>query len=140
MSKIEWDDSLSIGVELIDDQHKMLIQKLNDLSDAFNQGLEQNKILKTLDFMIDYTDFHFTDEERVMAENDYPGLAEQKKQHEEFKQTLNNVLLDYQDEGPTKSLAESVNVFLVNWLVGHIKGSDLKLGRFLKEKGQTGVE
>lgn len=140
MSKIEWDDSLSIGVELIDDEHKMLIRKLGDLSEAFNQGLEQNKILKTLDFMIDYTEFHFTDEERVMSQSDYPGLEEQKKQHGEFKQTLNNILEDYQDEGPTKALAESVNFFLVNWLFGHIKGTDLKLGKYLKEKGLTDIE
>lgn len=140
MSKIEWDDSLSIGVELIDDEHKMLIRKLGDLSEAFNQGLEQNKILKTLDFMIDYTDFHFTDEERIMTQSGYPGLEEQKKQHGEFKQTLNNILEDYQDEGPTKSLAESVNFFLVNWLFGHIKGTDHKLGVFLKEKGLTNIE
>ena len=140
MSKIEWDDSLSIGVELIDDEHKMLIRKLGDLSEAFNQGLEQNKILKTLDFMIDYTEFHFTDEERVMTQSDYPGLEEQKKQHGEFKKTLDNILEDYQDEGPTKALAESVNFFLVNWLFGHIKGTDLKLGNYLKEKGLTDIE
>ena len=140
MSRIDWDDSLSIGVELIDDEHKMLIQKLRDLSEAFDQGLEKNKILKTLDFLIDYTEFHFTDEERVMKQSDYPGLEEQRQQHEEFRQTLNHILEDYQDEGPTKSLAESVNVFLVNWLFGHIKGSDLKLGKFLGEKGLAEIE
>ena len=140
MSQIEWDDSLSIGVELIDDEHKMLIRKLRDLSDAFNKGLEQNKILKTLDFLIDYTEFHFTDEERIMTQSDYPGLEDQKKQHGEFRLTLNNILDDYRDEGPTKSLAESINFFLVNWLIGHIKGTDLKLGTFLKDKGLTDIE
>jgi hemerythrin len=140
MSRIDWDDSLSIGVELIDDEHKMLIQKLRDLSEAFDRGMEKNKILKTLDFLIDYTEFHFTDEERVMKQADYPGLEEQKQQHEEFRQTLNHILEDYQDEGPTKSLAESVNVFLVNWLFGHIKGSDLKLGKFLREKGLAEID
>ena len=47
MSEIAWDDSLSVGVGLIDDQHKMLIEKLKDLSDDFKQGHEQNRILKT---------------------------------------------------------------------------------------------
>ena len=124
MSKIEWDESLSIGVELIDEQHKMLIQKLRDLSDAFDQGLEQNKMLKTIDFMIDYTDFHFREEEKLMAENQYSGLESQKKQHKEFKDTLDHILEDYQDEGPTKALATSINVFLINWLINHIKSDD----------------
>jgi hemerythrin len=135
MSKIEWDDSLSIGVDLIDEQHKMLIQKLADLSEAFTRGHEENKIMKTLDFMIDYTDFHFSAEEKVMEEQSYPGLDQQKKQHEEFKTTLNNILEDFKEESTTKAIAEEINDFLHNWLIDHIKGSDTKLGQFLNEKG-----
>jgi hemerythrin len=134
MSNIEWDDSLSVGVDLIDEQHKMLIEKLADLSDALRKSTEFNEILKTLEFMIDYTDFHFTAEEKTMAENDYPGLEFQQQQHTEFKVTLNNILEDFKEEGPTKAIAESVNVFLLNWLVTHIKGADLELGNFLAEK------
>ncbi len=140
MSKIEWDDSLSVNVVLIDEQHKMLIQRLADLSDAFKRGLEQNKIMQTLEFMIDYTDFHFSAEEKVMEENDYPGLDEQKKQHEEFKVTLNNIVEDYKEEGTTTAIAESINVFLLNWLIKHIKGTDSKLGEFLTEKGLADIE
>ena len=135
MNKIEWDDSLSVNVDLIDEQHKMLIQKLADLSDALRRGSEYNKIMQTLEFMVDYTDFHFSAEEKVMEENGYPGLEEQKKQHEVFKTTLNNIVEDYKEEGTTTAIAESINVFLLNWLVKHIKGSDAKLGQFLTEKG-----
>lgn len=140
MSKIEWDDSLSVNVVLIDEQHKMLIQRLADLSDAFKRGVEQNKIMQTLEFMIDYTDFHFSAEEKVMEENDYPGLDEQKKQHEEFKVTLNNIVEDYKEEGTTTAIAESINVFLLNWLIKHIKGTDSKLDEFLTEKGLADIE
>jgi hemerythrin len=135
MSEIAWDDSLSVGVGLIDDQHKMLIEKLKDLSDDFKQGHEQNKIMKTLGFMIDYTDFHFTAEEKVMAENDYPELEDQQQQHAEFKTTLENILLDLREDGPSDELAKSINVFLLNWLVNHIKGSDQRLGAYLNEQG-----
>ena len=135
MSEIAWDDSLSVGVDLIDEQHKLLIEKLKDLSDDFKLGHEQNKILKTLGFMIDYTDFHFTAEEKVMAENDYPGLEEQQQQHAEFKTTLDNILLELREDGPTDELAKSINVFLLNWLITHIKGTDQRLGTYLNEKG-----
>ena len=135
MDKIEWDNSLSVNVNLIDEQHKMLIQRLADLSEAFNRGLEQNKVLKTLEFMIDYTDFHFSAEEKVMEDHDYPGLEDQKKQHEIFKTTLNNIVEDYKEEGTTTAIAREINVFLLNWLIKHIKGSDAKLGNFLIEKG-----
>ena len=139
MHKIEWDDSMSVNVDLIDAQHKMLIQKLADLSAAFRRGLEQNKIMKTLDFMIDYTDFHFSAEEKVMEENDYPRLKEQKQQHEKFRGTLNNILEDYKEEGTTAEIATTINVFLLNWLIKHIMGSDSKLGNFLTQKGYESI-
>jgi hemerythrin len=135
MTKIAWDESLSVNVDLIDEQHKMLIQKLADLSEAFTKGLEQNKIMQTLEFMMDYTDFHFSAEEKVMAEQEYPGLEEQKQQHEEFRMTLNNILEDYKEEGTTTAIAAEINDFLHNWLIDHIKGSDSKLGIYLNEKG-----
>jgi len=140
MAKIEWDDSLSVGVDLIDEQHKMLIQKLRDLSDAFEMGREQNKITLTLEFMVDYTDFHFSAEEETMAEHDYPGLKHQEDQHKQFIVTLNNIVEDFKEEGPTKTLATSINVFLHNWLINHIKGVDIKLGQFLTEKGFAKLE
>ena len=135
MSEIEWDDSLSVGVDLIDEQHKMLIEKLKDLSDDLRKGHEQDRILKTLGFMIDYTDFHFSAEEKVMADQGYPELEDQQQQHAEFKATLDNILLDLREDGPTDELAKSINVFLLNWLINHIKGSDQKLGAYLNEKG-----
>ncbi len=137
MSEIAWDDSLSVGVDLIDEQHKMLIEKLKDLSNDLRKGHEQDKILKTLGFMIDYTEFHFTAEEKVMAENDYPELEDQQQQHAEFKATLDNILLDLREDGPTDELAKSINVFLLNWLITHIKGTDQRLGTYLNEKGFT---
>jgi hemerythrin len=132
MTKIEWSDSLSIGVELIDEQHKMLIQKLNDLSKALENRQGEVETVKALEFMVDYTDFHFSAEEELMAEQNYPGLEYQKKQHAEFKGHLNQLIEDYREEGPTKELVTSVNVLLINWLIKHIHGVDLKLGEFLK--------
>jgi hemerythrin len=140
MAKIEWDESLSIGVDLIDEQHKMLIQKLRDLSDAFETGREMNKIMLTLEFMVDYTDFHFSAEEETMAKYDYPGLELQKDQHQQFVVTLNHIVEDFKEEGPTKALATSINVFLHNWLINHIKGIDIKLGQFLTEKGLADIK
>ena len=132
MTIIEWDNSLSVGVELIDEQHKMLIQKLNDLSNAVGNRQGEVETVKALDFMIDYTDFHFSAEEELMSEQNYPGLEHQKKEHAEFKGHLKQLVEDYREEGPTKELVTSVNVLLVNWLTKHIKGADLKLGEFLK--------
>lgn len=68
MVKIEWTPGLATGIELVDTQHKMLLEKLNDISEAIEKRQGTDVIIKTLDFMMDYTDFHFTDEEKHMKE------------------------------------------------------------------------
>ncbi len=137
MAKIEWDNSLSIGIDLIDEQHKMLIQRLNDLSKAVEMMRGGVEIARTLEFMIDYTDFHFSSEEKYMTEQEYPGLDHQQQQHQEFKDTLKHIVEDFEEEGPTRALTTSINTFLVNWLIKHIKGVDLEFGKFLKGKNSA---
>ena len=135
MAKIEWDNTLSIGVGVIDEQHKMLIKRLGDLANAVEQNQGEMEIAKTLDFMYDYTSFHFSSEEKHMAETNYPGLEFQQQQHEEFKKTLKNIVDEYQEDGPTRTVVDSINVFLVNWLVKHIKGIDLEFAKYLHDNG-----
>jgi hemerythrin len=134
MVKIEWTDGLATGVELIDNQHKLLLEKLNDISEAIEKEQGVQVITKTLDFMMDYTDFHFGTEEKRMLKTNYPRMEYHKTMHKEFVDTLKNMTLEFQEDGATQRLAESVNVFLFNWLVKHIRGVDGAFGRFLKEK------
>jgi hemerythrin-like metal-binding protein len=140
MAKITWDDSLSVNVSLIDDQHKMLIKRLNDMAEAIERKRGIEKISRTLSFMIEYTDFHFSTEEKHMTEQNYPGKAEHQKQHGEFKSVLNNLIEDFEEEGATQLLAKSIDTFLVNWLINHIKGSDVAFGRFLIKSGFVSPE
>ena len=140
MGKIEWNDSLSVGVELIDDQHKMLIQRINDLSKAIASGQGPSEFLKTLGFMMDYTVFHFSTEEKHMVELDYPDKNGHIQQHEEFKGMIQNLDSDFREEGATQGISNSINTFLIDWLINHIKIVDSKFGEFLKEKGFTETE
>ena len=135
MNKIEWDDSLSVGIDEIDEQHKTLLKRLNDLSKAIGMNQGEMEIVKTLDFMSDYTDHHFSAEENHMAEVGYPGLGHQQEQHEEFKGLLKQLEQDFREDGATKELADSIDTFLANWLLKHIKEVDHKFGRFLQQQG-----
>ncbi|MFW9768908.1 MAG: bacteriohemerythrin [Candidatus Thorarchaeota archaeon] len=138
MTEIKWDDSLSVHVELIDEQHKMLIQRIRDLSDAVNSSRGATEIGKTLGFMIDYTEFHFSTEEKHMKELGYPGFDVHRGQHDDFKSTLNEMVMEFEEDGATAQLSEWVNQYLINWLVNHIKSIDTKLAVFLQDKGFEG--
>ena len=135
MEKIEWDQSLSIGIRLIDDQHKALIKRLNDVSVAIENNIGEREISKTLEFLSEYADYHFSTEEKHMAEQGFPGLETQKIKHQEFMDTLSNLDQDFEEEGSTRALSDAINNFLFNWLTNHIQGLDQQFGNFLSEKG-----
>lgn len=133
MTEIQWDDSLSVGIDLIDDQHKMLIARLNDLSKAVEDHQEAAYVMRTIDFLIHYTDFHFSAEEVEMEKSGYPPLEEHKVLHAEFKTMLKTLENDMLEEGATRSIGEAVNNFLWNWLSDHIKKVDKGFGKYLAE-------
>lgn len=135
MKEITWTNDLFVGIELIDEQHKMLIKHLNDLSQSLESQQGPAKIATTLNFLIDYTNFHFTAEERHMAANGYPEFENHKKMHEAFKVSLGNLEEDLVEEGATQSLADSIDTLLVKWLFEHIREVDVEFGIFLKKKG-----
>jgi len=121
MAKYQWDESLATGIDLIDNQHKMLIQRLDDVATAIQDGHGINQIVTTLDFLIDYTHFHFTTEENHMQKHQYPGLEQHMTLHRELKDTLRDLEQDFKEEGATFNLADALNTLLYNWLVNHIK-------------------
>ena len=135
MPEIKRDSSLSVNVELIDSQHKELIKRISDISDAVDSHQSPEVILNTLSFMSDYTDFHFSTEETHMRKHEYPAMDLHIKQHDEFKSMVRTMIEDFQEEGATPALGKSINTYLLNWLIDHIKGIDSKFGEFLRSKG-----
>ena len=135
MTSIGWEDKFSVGIALIDEQHKMLIQRLNDLSKAIEMHRSVGEIVRVLAFLIEYTNFHFSTEEKHMTKLGYPDFDIHKQKHEEFKSTLSHMVEEFEEDGATAGLSEGVNTFLINWLVKHIKSIDSKFGKFLQQKG-----
>lgn len=137
MKKLQWQDSLSIGIEPIDNQHKQWIQYYNDTREAVASQQNRTQISKTLGFLIDYTETHFSTEEKYMSGNHYPGLQEHKAKHDELRSTLAVLVKDFEEEGITPSLTEAMDTFLANWLIKHIQEVDVKFGAFIREKKIT---
>ena len=134
MNKIAWNKDLTVGVDVIDEQHRQWIQRFNDVAAAIAAHQGPVQIGKTLEFLVDYTKLHFATEEKLMTEHAYPDLPVQRAQHMELTDTLEGLVRDFEEEGATQKLAEAFNVFLGNWLIKHIRELDLKFGAFLKTK------
>ena len=133
--KIVFDESLYTGNELIDGEHKELIERVNKLVESCEKGTEKVAAVKTLDFLMDYTEFHFADEEKLQKEVGYDKLDQHHGKHEEFKKAggeLREMLEE--EEGPSNAFVEAVNKNVSQWLVEHIQGWDKALADFIRAK------
>lgn len=134
--RAEFDETLVTGNEMIDSQHKELIDKINKLLDSCENGNDKLTTVKTLDYLSDYTDFHFGAEEKLQEEIEYPGFEEHKKEHENLRKVvaeLHEMLVE--EEGPSPAFVEQVNKNVIEWLYRHIKGFDRSVAeyKFMRE-------
>lgn len=132
----EFDESLITGNEMIDSQHKELISRINQLLSKCETSEDQFAAIKMLDYLSDYVEFHFGEEEKLQEEIGYPGIKEHKEKHAEFKETvaaLRNMLEE--EEGPSAAFVSQVQHHVIDWLYGHIKGFDRSVAeyRFITE-------
>lgn len=134
MQKIQWESNLSVGIDLIDNQHRQWIAHYNDIVESITSQQNKTQVSKTLGFLIDYTRVHFETEEKHMAASKYPALQEHKDKHDGLRVTLANLVKEFEEEGATTQLAEAIDTFLGHWLVSHILEVDKKFGQYLMEK------
>ncbi len=127
MKDLIWDNSLSVEVDEIDDDHRKLVTLFNILSHSVEEGDATNYIEAVLDELISCTVWHFRHEERLMLKYDYEGAAEHKAEHQQLIESAKAL----QQKG--KSVSTEDIEFLERWLTGHILGADMDLGSYLGE-------
>ena len=87
-----WHDNLSLGIQSIDDQHKDLLFRMELLARTLNpKGSNKQQFDDMLQFLHEYVDRHFKDEEQLMEKASYPGYDEHKAMHDAFIQSLDNL-------------------------------------------------
>lgn len=131
---IQWDQSLSVGIDEIDNQHKELFNRVNALLDACNQGKGKQVVGEIIDFLGDYVITHFGAEERYMQQYNYPDYDAHKAMHDGFIDSFGQLKKKFESEGPGIQLVLQTNRTVVDWLIKHIGNTDKALGAFLKTK------
>ena len=129
--KAEFDESLVTGNAMIDSQHKELIDKINKLLDSCETSKDKLVAVKTLDYLADYTEFHFGEEEKLQQSINYPGIAEHKKEHDKLRAVVQDLytMLE-EEEGPSDAFVEQVNRNVIEWLYYHIQGFDRSVAEY----------
>ena len=134
MALIDWSEMLSVGVAEFDAEHKMLVRLLNDLFEAIQRRSDREVLGRVLDELVNYAEKHFRHEENVFFSTGYPDAHTHGQAHDELERQVADFRRRY-TEGPTPELSLETGVFLKNWLVEHIMGTDKKYTAFLNSKG-----
>ena len=130
---VEWKDDYSVGIDSIDQQHKKLLNLINQLQTAVDYSTGEQFEREALDELVDYTKTHFTYEEGLMRDNDYPDFEPHKAQHEKMFEKVREVLAEYEQDQDT-AMANAAE-YLKDWLINHINGTDKEYSSYLIGKG-----
>jgi hemerythrin len=133
MAFLNWNESLSVKIVSIDDQHKKLIELINKFYDQVNHRTNDENISILIKGMKEYTQMHFNTEEQYMKKFSYPDYLTHKKEHDLFISKVADV-----DEKFNKGkvvLSFEITSFLKDWIKNHIQGSDKKYTDFFIKNG-----
>jgi hemerythrin len=129
---VEWTPNLSVGVQHIDDQHKIWFKKADELFEAGKERRAYEYIKTLLGFLDDYTKQHFRDEEAYMERIGYPDIDIQKRAHANFIDDLAKLKNDYNQSQGNILIILNANKMVINWLTNHITVLDKKIGEYVK--------
>ena len=131
---IEWTEDLATSVDEIDNQHKEIFKKMDDLYLACRRGKGKAEIAGFIKFLEDYVSVHFDTEEKYMQQFAYPDYTSHRVQHTGFIKTIVELKRQLLTDGPNLALVIKTNLEISDWLKGHICNVDKKLGSFLKTR------
>lgn len=132
-NELQWKEDYSVGIKVLDDDHKKLINLLNQFKTAYDYHTSDDFEQQALKSLIDYTKFHFKREEELLQLHNYPDYEEHKKQHELMIAEVESFIDKYNQQG--HEALDEVSDFLTAWLVNHINGTDKQYSGFLNGKG-----
>ena len=118
MAFMAWDDSLSVNVREIDLQH----QKLIDMINVFYEQNSGQAFRTLLDSLVEYTQYHFSTEEKYFQRFAFPDAVS----HTEMHKIFTDKVLDVRSRLCQGKFVVSLEIttFLKDWLTHHIKETD----------------
>lgn len=132
-SVFAWSNKLTVYNSIIDEQHKVLLNigmKLFDFSKRSNK--DRNEFINIAEELKSYTVYHFTEEENMLKNNNYPNISEHKKIHKRFVDEISNVDYNNFDFNDEKELNQLMT-FLSKWVIQHIKNEDYKYISYMRD-------
>jgi hemerythrin len=117
---LEWESDLDTGIEVIDGQHKRIVEMINGLHAAQLQ-MDKAAVARVIEEVVDYTLSHFAFEETLLEDAGYQFSRAHKKVHELFIRRVNVFRTRHQ---AGEDVADELKDLLGRWLFNHIRNDD----------------
>jgi len=122
-----WNENLETGIEIVDTQHKKIVEIINRLAESLVEASE-DKIEEIFNELGNYASYHFETEEALW--NEYLSQDAEFLAHQKTHAAFMPEVLEIQNERsnqPLSEVLEHIVKFLVRWLVLHIIHDDKRL-------------
>jgi diguanylate cyclase (GGDEF)-like protein/hemerythrin-like metal-binding protein len=139
MNSFVWSEIFETDIALVDEQHHKLVDLINQFGSLLTHNqVQTDDILKVLKELLDYAEYHFSDEERLMRESkiDARHFDHHINSHTDFLEEVRMLFLAFNAENLDS--ASRLLEFLIHWLAYHILGIDQNMAKQLK-KIQSGA-
>ena len=131
MQVYKWTDSLKTNIDKIDNDHKLIISKAQELADAMSQGKGKGQIVETLGFLQKYVKTHFAEEEIMQQKAKFSDIEMHKKNHTYFINELDKLSSKIaQDPTSTVNVIE-LNRLISGWFMNHIQKMDVEVAKHI---------
>ncbi len=137
MNILDWDPAFEIGHPLIDQEHRGLVELINQVLELQNSPDAALHLPRLLGALLRYAGEHFFAEEELMIKQ---GLDERHvNSHRDAHRAFTREVLRIRQLGAQADQLQQLGEFLTGWLVGHILTYDRALMRQLHRMaaGQT---
>jgi len=128
---IKWRKDLEIGIEMLDNQHKLLVEAMNNLLEASAAGKAKQEVGKTIEFLSDYVITHFNYEQEYQRKYDYPKYDEHLRMHRFFLKEVDDMKMRFEQEGATLQFIVQFNKKIVDWFINHISKADKDYAEYI---------
>jgi hemerythrin len=133
MQPIPWKEQYEVGVKEIDEQHRHLLDIINQVIALIEKKNEWKTTSSIIDSLINYAYNHFSTEERYMLESGYPELSWHVRLHLEFLRKVFALSEGAKQKSPDAH--QEILTYLEKWYYEHVLEIDRKYMSCFAEKG-----
>lgn len=124
MAFISWDSTFSVGVEILDEQHRKIIRLLNRIDSDPDADVRSETVSELLNDLVLYAREHFKTEEELMEKCGYPDFEKHKAMHKAYRVKV--VSFCAETTSHQETVPQDLKEFLHDWWVDHILKVDMK--------------